>query len=49
MSRARIGDYIMGWKVGSRRRIGKEIFHLLFVDNPLTCCEAKEEQIIYLL
>ena len=48
LNRAVSGGFLSPCSVRGRRGEGVQVSHLLFVDDTLIFCEAKEEQLMYL-
>ena len=43
LKRARIGGFLLGWRVSGRDGEGVEVSHMLFTDDTLVFCEPSHD------
>ena len=48
LKRAKIGGFLLGWRVSGRDGEGVEVSHMLFTDDTLVFCEPSHDQLTYL-
>nr|CAN76350.1 hypothetical protein VITISV_025245 [Vitis vinifera] len=47
LKKAKVGGFLLGWRVSGRNGDGVDISHLLFVDDTLVLCKLNQDQLTY--
>ena len=47
LKKAKVGNFLLGWRVSGRSGDGVDISHLLFVDDTLVLCKLNQDQLTY--